>query len=72
MLDAFYNIGMTNEANLEKVKDALISFIEDHKNVYPNLNFMYLTIDRLVYQFYMEKAKSLTLGEAIQEYQQLV
>lgn len=71
VLDTLHSISMASEGNLYEVKKALIDFIEANQKVFPDLKYLPLTIDKWEQQYYLDKSKSITLEQAIEDYQQL-
>ena len=67
IVTGLHNIGVFSEANLIKVTNALKSFVLKYQAELPNLNFLYVTIQQMADQFYMNKSKMYTIDDAINE-----
>jgi len=71
ILDSIHNIGIQSNEAFGLIKSALILFIETNKYKLDNLNFLYITIDRIEDQLNMRKAQNYSLDEAIREFNNL-
>lgn len=68
VLTALFNIGTKSYEKFKLVKDALILFISTYKTSLPHINSLYYTINRMEEQLNMNKSQSVTIEEAVKEY----
>ncbi|HXB43062.1 MAG TPA: hypothetical protein VNV85_03360, partial [Puia sp.] len=62
---ALYNLALLNEENFAAVKENLEAFLQKYKSAYPNVKFLASVIERMEAQFYMNRAQSFTIDQAI-------
>jgi hypothetical protein len=60
---ALQNIALIGQDNFQTVVSGMEGFIQNNKMIYPNANFLTLTVDRIKAQFYLNKAKSYTIKQ---------
>jgi hypothetical protein len=71
VFNGLYNIGIQSENNFTSVKIALENFIEENKDTFPNLNFIYFDIRKIEEQLYLKKSQSITIRDALIEFEKI-
>lgn len=68
---ALHNIAIFNEENFLIIKKTLETFIIENKLKYKDVNLLEYSLERMEDQFYMNKAKSYTISQAVEKLKQV-
>jgi len=63
--DALINVAFENQENFNEITRLFKDFIEINKNKYDDVNYLLPTIERMETQFYLNKAQSYTIEQAM-------
>lgn len=63
VLDSFYNIALQSLDNFKRVKKSLESFVDEYRDVFVDVKFIRISIDRMEEQFYMNYAKAFSVQD---------
>ena len=67
VLDALNNVSLKPEGNYIKVKDAIEEFISKNSNIYKNVHFLNLFLEKLEQKYYITKSEKIDIKEVIKK-----
>ena len=67
VLDALSNIALKSENNYIKVKSAVEDFISNNSNIYKNVHFLNLFLEKLEQKYYIAKSENKDIEEVIEK-----
>ena len=67
VLDALSNVALKSENNYIKVKSAIENFISKNSNIYKNIHFLNLFLEKLERKFYIAKSENIDIEEVIKK-----
>ncbi|MBA7587219.1 hypothetical protein ES708_29237 [subsurface metagenome] len=67
VLDALSNIALKSEDNYIRVKNAVENFISKNSNIYKNVHFLNLFLEKLERKFYFTKVEKVDIADAIKK-----
>jgi len=67
VLDALNNIALKSEKNYIKVKNAIENFISKNSEIYKNVYFLNLFLEKLEQKFYITKSEKIDIEEVIKK-----
>lgn len=65
--DALRNIGLESQENFEELTSKLNEFIQEKKQDYPNVKYLFNFLDDLGKQFYLNKSQEMDLESAVKK-----
>lgn len=71
LMEAFHLIGIESDENFAQVKQVLENFMTENEGIIPHINFLHVRIRSMEEQLRMQESKTLTVKEALDEFNKL-
>jgi len=72
VLNSLTVIALESEQNYLDVKRAIENFIDEYRSIYKNVNWLYLFLEQLERQYYVNKSEKFSIDDAIGKLEEIV